>query len=127
MHVHVHIWTDNTACLSWILTNRALHPIHSFLLQVLTFIKLTYNITVTMGHKPGVVNVYADAASRKFGPEVLNGLALRLEMEALPLLPFSAELVQSINSFATTPSTITSTLVHAALIALDGVRGWISA
>ncbi len=46
--------------------NRSHHPLHLYLLQVVTFLKVTYNVTVTMGHVPGVVNIYADAASRQF-------------------------------------------------------------
>ena len=84
-HRHIHIWTDNTSCLSWMTMNRSHHPLHLYLLQVVTFLKVTYNVTVTMGHVPGVVNVYADAASRQFLLSNGQGPAIRAEMQKLPL------------------------------------------
>ncbi len=62
---HMHIWTDDKSCLSWMTINRSHHPLHLYLLQVATFLNVTYHVTVTMGHVPGVVSISADAASRK--------------------------------------------------------------
>jgi len=64
-HIHVHIWTDNTACMSWMLMHRVEHPLHLFLCQVLSLLRVMFNITLTVGHIPGVKNVVADAASRQ--------------------------------------------------------------
>ena len=123
-HEHIHIWTDNTSCLSWMMTHRAHHPIHLYLLQVLAFIKVTFNVTVTAGHVPGVVNVYADAASRHFQLDNGQGSRLRREMNLLPRLPWPAVLMTSISAVAMRRCSTTSTRIHDALTALDGVRGW---
>ena len=37
---HIHIWTDNTACRSWMAKHRAAHPLHLFLLQVFSHLQL---------------------------------------------------------------------------------------
>ena len=105
------------------LRHRAHHPLHLFLLQVLTFIKVTFNVTVTVGHIPGVVNIYADAASRKFN--LVNGSGPRLqgEMAALPRLPWPTALMRDISLAATQPLPDTSSQAHPALTALDGVHG----
>ena len=124
-HRHIHIWTDNTSCMSWMLRHRAHHPLHLFLLQVLTFIKVTFNVTVTVGHIPGVVNIYADAASRKFNLDNGSGPRLQGEMESLPRLPWPTALMRDISLAATQPLPDTSSQAHAALTALDGVHGWI--
>jgi hypothetical protein len=125
-HVHIHIWTDNTSCLSWMLTHRAHHPLHLYLLQVVAFVKITYNVTVTAGHVPGVVNVYADAASRDFKLDNGQGPRLRKEMSLLPRLPWPTGLMADINRVAMSRCSITSTRTHDALMALGGVRGWIT-
>ena len=117
---HIHVWTDNTACMSWIKRNRALHPLHSFLLQVLTLVSVTFNVIITIGHIPGVVNVYADAASRWFN--VTNGEAIRREMNQQPVIPYSESLMLAIKQISSEGLSNTSSLVHAALMALGGVR-----
>jgi len=124
-HRHIHIWTDNTSCLSWMMMNRSHHPLHLYLLQVVAFLKVTYNVTVTMGHVPGVVNIYADAASRQFKLPNGQGPAIRAEMEKLPWIPWPAGSLSDINRTAMSRSSDTSSQVRAALTALDGVRGWI--
>ena len=106
------------------MTHRAHHPIHLYLLQVLAFIKVTFNVTVTAGHVPGVVNVYADAASRHFQLDNGQGSRLRREMNLLPRLPWPAVLMTSISAVAMRRCSTTSTRIQDALTALDGVRGW---
>jgi len=123
-HRHIHIWTDNTSCLSWMLTHRAHHPIHLYLLQVVAFLKVTYNVTVTAGHVPGEVNVFADAASRNFLLENGKGPELRRELSLLPRVPWPTGLMTAINAVAMRRCSTTSTRVRDALTALVGVRGW---
>ena len=55
---------------------------------MVTFLKVTYNVTVTMGHVPGVMNVYADAASRQFKLPNGQGPAIRAEMQKRPRIPW---------------------------------------
>ena len=119
----MHIWTDDKSCLSWMTMNRSHHPLHLYLLQVVTFLKVTYNVTVTMGHVPGVVNIYADAASRQFQLTNGQGPAIRAEMEKLPQIPWPIGLLSNISRITTSRSSDISCQVHAALMALDGVRG----
>ena len=78
-----------------------------------------------MGHVPGVVNIYADAASRQFQLANGQGPAIQAEMEKLPRIPWPDGLLSDINRTAMSRSSATSSQVHAALTALDGVRGWI--
>ena len=100
------------------MTHRAHHPIHLYLLQVLAFIKVTFNVTVTAGHVPGVVNVYADAASRHFHLD--SGQGSRLGRE----IPWPVDLMKDISRVAMRRCSTTSTRTQDALTALDGVRGW---
>ncbi len=105
--------------------NRSHHPLHLYLLQVVTFLKVTYNVAVTMGHVPGVVNIYADEASQQFQLTNGQGSAIQVEMEKFPRIPWPAGLLSDINRIAMSRSSTTSSQVHAALTALDGARGWI--
>ena len=122
-HTHIHLWTDNTACMSWMLLNRAAHPLHLFLCQVLTLLRLTFNVTLTVGHIPGTRNVFADAASRDFD-QPAGDPAIRAQLVGLPLLPYPKCLTGAICAAAMTPFADTWSRVHAALTALAGVRGW---
>jgi len=106
------------------LTHRAHHPIHLYLLQVVAFLKVTYNVTVTAGHVPGEVNVFADAASRNFLLENGKGPELRRELNLLPRVPWPTGLLTAINAVAMRRCSTTSTRVRDALTALAGVRGW---
>lgn len=62
--LHIHVWTDNTSALSWMVKYKASHPIHSFVLQVLAHLATHHRLLLTFAHKPGVNNVHADAISR---------------------------------------------------------------
>ena len=124
LHAHIHVWTDNRSCQSWMSRHRSDHPLHSFLLQLYVLLQVQHRITVTVGHYPGSINVYADAASRKFC--VPHGEQYRQELSLLPLLPYPSHLIPDIVAIASKPSASTSSLAHAALISLDGVHGWIS-
>ena len=123
--LHVHFWTDNTASMPWMLTNRAVYPLHVFLVQVMALLKVSLGITATVGHIPGTLNVYADAASRAFQLPNGQGPAMRVAMNHLPRLPLPTGLMEDIVLIATKPSTTTSTQTLSALTALAGVRGWI--
>ena len=87
---HIHLWTDNTACRSWMTKHRAAHPLHLFLLQVFSHLQLITGILVTIGHLPGKVNIYADATSRSFlvpnGPEIRAFLAPLEQVSCAPAL-----------------------------------------
>ena len=87
---HIHIWTDNTACRSWMAKHRAAHPLHLFLLQVFSHLQLITGILVTIGHLPGKVNIYADATSRSFlvpnGPAIRAFLAPLKQVSCAPAL-----------------------------------------
>jgi hypothetical protein len=122
-HTHVHVWTDNRSCQSWMLKHRSDHPLHAFLLQLFVLLQMQYRITVTVGHYPGCINVYADAASRKF--RVPNGEQYQKELSLLPLLPYPHHLIHDIERVARRPSFDTLSLAHVALTSLVGVRGWI--
>jgi hypothetical protein len=87
---HIHIWTDNTACRSWMAKHRAAHPLHLFLLQVFSHLQLITGILVTIGHLPGKINIYADATSRSFlvpnGPAIRAFLAPLTQVSCAPAL-----------------------------------------
>lgn len=63
---HIHIWTDNTSCLSWMTSHKSKHPLIVHLLRVHSAIQVRSNLLLTMGHIPGSNNILADAASRGF-------------------------------------------------------------
>ena len=73
--LHVHVWTDNTSALSWLTNLKAAHPLHAFLLQVVTHLQTRYRVLLTFGHLPGKRNVHADAVSRNF--QTSNGSQIR--------------------------------------------------
>jgi len=105
------------------LTNRVTHPLHLFLCQVMTMIRVSFNVTLTVGHIPGVKNVFADAASRQFDHPERDGPLLE-QLSVLPRLPWPTSLTDAIVTQATLGSRITSRTALAALTALDGVLGW---
>jgi hypothetical protein len=123
-HTHIHVWTDNKSCQSWMMKHRSDHPLHAFLLQLFVLVQVRHHLTVTVGHYPGCINVYADAASRKF--LVPNGEAYRAELSHLPVLPYPNHLIRDISAIAMVPSSTTSSLAHSALTSLDGVHGWLT-
>ena len=124
-HIHVHIWTDNSSCMAWMLMNRVAHPLHLFLCQVLSLLRVLYHITLTVGHIPGVKNVVADAASRQFDQPERDGPVLD-DLRLLPRLPLPIGLMRDIERAATPGSETTWTSAHAVLTALAGVRGWLT-
>ena len=123
-HTHIHIWTDNTACMAWMLMHRVAHPLHLFLCQVLSFLRVIYRVTLTVGHIPGVKNVVADAASRQFDQPERDGAILE-DLRHLPRLPFPTSLMPAIVRAVTQESETTSTSVRGVLTTLTGVHGWL--
>ena len=114
---HVHIWTDNTSCRSWLTKYSAIHPLHCCLLQVYAFLQVKYDCLITTGKIPGKVNTFADAASRAFncpnGPELKRQLSY---LQQLPSLPIFLEHMVSV---AQQPFKIISSQLVASLTALD--------
>jgi hypothetical protein len=120
-NVHCHVWSDNTSCLSWMRTNRASHPLHLFLLQIFSLIQIRSGMVITMGHVPGVLNIYADAASRYF--RCTNGQAIREHLHSLPSLALPATFIADTMRIAKLQSSDISNGVLESLIALDRVIG----
>ena len=79
---HIHIYTDNTSALSWMIKYRSSHPLISSLLQIFSHIQIRHHLLVTMSHIEGKKNIFADAASREF--KVPNGAALFNELSSTP-------------------------------------------
>jgi hypothetical protein len=120
--VHIHIFSDNTSCLSWMRQHRADHQLHLFLLHVFSFIQVCYGVVVTVGHIPGVINIYADAASRQF--DCLHGKEIRAQLtNQLPLLRVPIPFMRDIVLAATQPCGSTWQSALDALTALDGGIG----
>ena len=122
---HVHVWTDNSACRIWMLKHRADHPLHAFLLQVMSHLSLRYGVLVTVGPLPGSLNVFADALSRGF--KCPNGPSLQRQLQLLPEIHPPLCFMRAIEVIASQPCLSTSSVALAALTALDGVIGWLTA
>ncbi len=119
---HVHIWSDNTSCLSWMRKHRADHPLHLFLLHMFSFIQVRFGVIVTTGHIPGVINIYADAASRAF--QCQNGNLIRDQLShQLPLLPVPTSFMRDIVKAAKQQSDEVWKSALDALMALDKGTG----
>jgi hypothetical protein len=93
---HVHVWSDNTSCVSWMSNHRAVHPLHSFLLQVLSHLQRLSHVVLTQAWIQGEANSVADAISRHFncpaGPAVKASLA---SVHVMPCFPaFIAHMVR---------------------------------
>jgi hypothetical protein len=107
-YFHLHIWTDNTAALSWILKRRSVSPLHGFLLQFMTHLLVQSKVVLTAGHIPGVKNFLADAASRDFNCP--NGhLARQQLLDCRRAHPYP-EVLQSMLRVSKLPSVATSVL-----------------
>ena len=85
---HIHIWTDNTSCLSWMTSHKSKHPLILHLLRTHSAIQVRENLLLTMGHIPGAKNTLADAASRGFqtptGSQSLAALSHLIPQTQLP-------------------------------------------
>ena len=124
--LHIHVFSDNTSCLSWMRRHRADHPLHMFLLHMFSFIQVRFGLIVTVGHIPGVINIYADAASRDF--ECSDGKEIRSQLQnQLPLFPVPISFMRDIVKAATQPCSSTWQLALDALMVLDNATGLPSA
>ena len=77
---HLQLWCDNSTAVSLIRTNRANFPILALVLNILTYLQVHHRCLITVGHVAGVLNLWADAASRDFA--VPNGQTLKAEILA---------------------------------------------
>ena len=102
---HIHIFTDNTSALSWMIRFRSSHPLVSSLLQLFSHLQIRYHLLVTMSHIEGKKNVFADAASREF--RVPNGAALFKQLADTPRLPSLPDWTKSWLPSACSQSTVT--------------------
>jgi hypothetical protein len=116
---HIHIWSDNTSCLSWMKRHKADHPNHSFLLYCYSFLQVSHNLLITQGHIPGHLNIYADAPSRNFNCP--DGEIIRLFLNHLPHWTPPARFMNGIIQAFNMPSPTTSLMLAAALTALEYV------
>ena len=65
----VSIGTDNTACLCWLVRNKASSGVADALLKILSLVCTVYSIKLVAHHVPGVVNYISDWISRADGLE----------------------------------------------------------
>ena len=114
---HIHIWTDNTSCLSWMKRHKADHPLHLFLLYCLVFLQVHHRVLITFGHIPGFLNIYADAASRNF--QCPNGPALHDHLHTLPHWTPPSCFMNAIVSMSMTSSPDICVTLRETLTALD--------
>lgn len=126
LRMHIHVYTDNSNCKSWMTTYCTSHPLHCFLLQVFSLLQTSLGLIVTVGHVKGSLNIWADAASRNFiCPE---GPSLQAHLSHLPhRFPTSLQFLQRVKLVAETPSLPTSDLVQHALTAVAELISWLSA
>jgi hypothetical protein len=122
--VHIHLWTDNTAALSWLRASAATHPTAAFLMQVATFLQTLSSVTVTKGHLPGQFNRHADGASRAF--QVPDGLRLQRDLCHLHPIPPSSQLMHAMLEVSATISPTGSWIAQHARIIAESMLGGIS-
>ena len=118
---HIHVWTDNTSCRSWIQTHRSDHPLHSFLLQMFSLLQIKYAVTVTSGHTYGESNLHADCNSRLF--QCPNADIVIAEQRHLPQYHPSRQLLSAILRISKLPSADTWNSAPEVLMLLDTVLG----
>ena len=120
----IHIFTDNSSCISWIRSRRSQSVTHAILMQLTTIIQLEYSFILTISHIPGVQNTVADAISRRF--EVPDGHRIR---EQLSQIDRELAPIQLLTNFENALSMRNSTLFTVGLAvrtALVNVSGYVS-
>jgi hypothetical protein len=121
---HIHVFTDNTSAHSYIRRNRATHPFHLVLLQVMSLIMVQYGILLTIGHIAGQWNIIADAISREF--EVKNGATIRESLRRVPRLLLADHALRFLNEVAQGPFLTPLLTVRQSLMVLATVTGAVS-
>jgi hypothetical protein len=101
--IHIHTWTDNTSALSWLNSHRSTHPVHSFLLQTISFAMQRSRLLLTFGHVPGILNTTADAISRHFTTP--TGPAVQELLSTTTSCPVSRNFVASLTRVSSSAST----------------------
>ena len=123
--VHIHGWTDNTSCKSWLTKYKTTHPLHCFLLQVFSHLQTRFGFIATVGHIAGKKNIYADAASRHFHCPNSHNLKAHLLMNQQ--FPVCQQFINRVLYVAMTP---TQHILHTtlqSLTALEEITTFISA
>ena len=112
-HLHVHIFTDNTSCKSWMTKHKSTHPLHAFLLQIYSLLQFHYGLILTTGYLQGALNIFADGASRQF--QVPEGLRIRAFLNQLVQFQTCLPLLEAVKRVSTSP------LKHTSALTLDAV------
>ena len=120
----VHIFTDNTACISWLQKRRSMSPTHAVLMQLTTVLQVHFGCLITAGHVPGIENIVADAISRNF--ESHDGKRVRLQLQPLRHENLAPQLLESCRSALEMRKSTPSTTDLAVRTALGNAIGHVS-
>ena len=123
--LHIHVYTDNTSAKSWLTRQISTHPLHAFLLQILTHVQVHFGIILTYGYLKGALNIYADAASRHFN--VPNGEVLQSYLSRYKQFPICISYLKQIVSVATTQSLTISQIAVRSHTVAEEIISWIYA
>ena len=121
-NIHVHIFTDNSAALSWAQKQRGDSGFHTLLLRLLCDVQVATGIQLTASHVPGNTNVHADAISRNFNVPLGHELKSEIESHA-KRVHLAHPLWTSFNSVLATPSPAPLAIDRAVRTALELVIG----
>jgi len=120
----VHVHTDNTSCISWVHKRRSESPTHAVLMQLTTMLQIEYGCLLTLSHIPGILNVEADAISRRF--QVPNGSNIRERIQLLPREEMNVPLLKSLEDALRMQDVSLFTVGLAARTALERATGCVS-
>jgi len=120
----IHVHTDNTSCISWVQKRRSESPTHAVLMQLTTMLQIEYGCLLTLSHIPGVLNIEADAISRRF--QVPNGLNIRERVQILPREKMNLPLLRSLEDALNLRDASLFTVGLAARTALERATGCVS-
>ena len=116
---HFHIMTDNTSCLSWMTKYCAIHPLHSFLLQIFSHLQTRHGCLITIGHIPGSLNIYADAASRNF--DCARGEEIRTDLIPLPIMTLSPLFIDEVTRISQLSASYSWDIAQSALLSMNSI------
>ena len=117
----IHVFTDNSSCISWMRNRRSQSVTHAILMQLTTIIQLEYSFILTTSHIPGVQNTVADAISRRF--EVPDGHLIREQLHRIVQEPVPAHLLNNFENALSTRNSTLYTVELAVRTALANVNG----